>query len=67
MLATGLVGGEEQVGGGGEKVVENLVIARGAGLDDLAREDVGIDDGQIVGRFAENIGNGRLAGGNGAG
>jgi hypothetical protein len=43
------------------------VVARGAGLDDLARDQVGVDDGEGVGWFGEEGGYGGFAGCNGAG
>lgn len=48
-------------------MLEDGAIARGAGLDDLAGEEVGIDDGEGVGGLGEDAGDGGFAGGDGAG
>lgn len=61
-----LLGGHEEVGRRGTKVVDDLAVARGAWLDDFAREEVGVDDGQIVRRGAENGGHGGFSGGQAA-
>ena len=72
-LAVGAVGGE--VGGGGEEQVrgcggevrEDAGVGGGAGGDDLAGEEIGVDDGEGVGGLAEEVGDCGFAGGDGAG
>lgn len=59
--------GEEEVGRRGGEVVDDGGVARGAGLDDLARDEVGVDYGEGVGRFGEEGGDGGFAGCDGAG
>lgn len=67
-LAAGRVGRrEEEVGRRGGEVRDDAVVARGAGPDDLAGEQVGVDDGEVVGGFGEEGGDGRFAGCDGAG
>lgn len=45
---------EEEVGGAGAEVGCYCGVAFGAGLDDLARDEVGIDYGEVVGRGRED-------------
>ena len=59
--------GQEQVWGCGGEVREDAVVAGGAGFDDFAGEDVGVDDGEGVRGFAEDLRDGGFAGGDGAG
>ncbi len=67
-LAAALVGGwEEEVGCCGGEVRDDAVVAGGAGLDDFAGEQVGVDDGEVVGWLGEEGGDGRFAGCDGAG
>lgn len=63
----GVRGGEEEVGGRRGEVGEDASVGARAGFDDLAGEDVGVDDGEGVGGLAEEVGNGGFAGGDGAG
>lgn len=42
-------------------------VATGAGLDDFAGEEVGVDEGEGVGRGGEEAGDGGFAGGDAAG
>ena len=41
-----IVGGDEEVGRGGAEVFDDSGVACCAGLDDLAGEEVGVDDGE---------------------
>lgn len=68
--AGGFVGGgcgQEEVRGGGGEVRDDAVVAGRAGLDDLAGEEVGVDDGEVVGGLGEEGRHGRFAGCDGAG
>lgn len=47
--------GEEEVGCCGCEVLDNGVVAAGAGLDDLAGEEVGVDDWEGVGGLGEEV------------
>ena len=53
----GLVG-EQQVRRGGGEVADDGCVAGRAGLDDLAGEEVGVDDGEGVGGLGEEGGDG---------
>ena len=46
---------------------DDLCVGAGARLDDLAGEEVGVDDGEGVGRLGEEGGDGGFAGRDGAG
>lgn len=59
--------GAEEVGRAGAKVGYYRRVASGAGLDDLAREEVGVDYGEVVGRGGEDGGDGGFAGRDGTG
>lgn len=59
-------GGKEEIGGRGAKVLDDLAVAGGAWLDDFAREEVGVDDGEIVGRRGEDGRDGGFTGGEAA-
>lgn len=48
-------------------MVQDLFVGVGAGLDDLAREEVGVDCGEGVGWGGEEVGDGGFAGCEGAG
>lgn len=73
----GAVGAEAERGGGGEgleevrgrgcEFSEDLVVGVGSGEDGLAGEEVGVDDGEVVGGGVEEGGDGGFAGGEGAG
>lgn len=43
----------QEVWGGGAEVFEDLGVAVGAGEDDAAGEEVGVDDGEVVGGGVE--------------
>lgn len=58
---------KEEIGGAGAEVGCYCGVAFGAGLDDLAREEVGIDYGEVVGRGGEDGRYGGFAGRDGAG
>lgn len=60
-------GGEEEVGRCGAEVGEDLRVGARAGLNDLAREEVGVDEGEGVGRGGEEAGDGGFAGCDAAG
>jgi hypothetical protein len=54
-VADGVVRRQEQVWHRGREVVDYCFVSRRARLDDLARENIGVDDGQRVGRGAEDL------------
>lgn len=58
---------EQEIRGRGTEVGDDAVVARGAWFDDLAGEDVGVDDGEVVGGGAEDVGDGGFASCEGAG
>lgn len=58
---------EEEVGGAGTEVGCDCGVSFSAGLDDLAREEVGVDYGEVVGRGGEDGGDGGFARRDGAG
>ena len=60
-------GGLEQVRRRRAEVLHDGIVAAGARLDDLTRQDVGVDDGQRVRRGRKDGRHGGLAGRNGAG
>lgn len=60
-------GGEEEVGCCGCEMLDNGIVTAGAWLDDLAGEEVGVDDRQGVWWLGEEAGDGGFAGGDGAG
>lgn len=49
----GGVEGLQEVWGRGAEVFEDLAVAVGAGEDDAAGEEVGVDDGEVVGGGVE--------------
>lgn len=59
--------GLEEVRGRGGEFAEDLVVGVGSGEDGLAGEEVGVDDGEVVGGAVEEGGDGGFAGGEGAG
>lgn len=67
VVAFGRGGREQQVRGGGGEVCEDGGVAGGAGLDDAAGEDIGVDDGEGVGRGGQEGGDGGFSCGDGAG
>lgn len=48
-------------------MLEDLLVAKGAGSDDLAGEEVGVDDGEGMRGGVEEGGDGGFARGEGAG
>lgn len=48
VLAYGVIGWEEEIGRAGPEVVDDCLVAGGAGFDDFAGEEVGVDDGEGV-------------------
>lgn len=59
--------GFEEVRGRGGEFAEDLVVGVGPGEDGLAGEEVGVDDGEVVGGGVEEGGDGGFTGGEGTG
>lgn len=57
-VAVGVLVREQEVGRRGEEVREDREVACGAGFDDAPGEEVGVDDGEGVGRGGEDGGDG---------
>ena len=60
-------GWEEEIGGAGGEVADDFPVGWPAGCDDLTREEVGVDEWEVVGRGGEESGDGGFAGRDGAG
>ena len=59
--------GLQEVGGGGTEFAEDLRVGVGAWEEGFAGEEVGVYDGEVVGRGVEKGGDGGFARGEGAG
>ncbi len=59
--------GQQEVRGRGAKGGDDAGVGGGAGGEGLAGEEVGVDDGEVVGGTLEEGGDGGFAGGEGAG